>query len=180
MDLALATRLAGDRARFLSFVQRQLGGRTGAEDLLQAALLKAAEQGHGLREGEHAEAWFFRLLRNLVVDARRRAAREQRALDEGKLADGAPAEAGAGERICRCAASLVPTLPPSQARLLRRVDLEGASLAEVAAEERITANNAGVRLHRARAALREKLKLVCGACARRGCLDCGCPPRTVV
>jgi RNA polymerase sigma-70 factor (ECF subfamily) len=34
---------------------------------------------------------------------------------------------------------------------------------------------AAVRLHRVRAALRDKLKLVCGACARHGCLDCGCP-----
>jgi hypothetical protein len=34
-----------------------------------------------------------------------------------------------------------------------------------------------VRLHRARATLRDKLRVVCGACARHGCLDCSCRHR---
>jgi RNA polymerase sigma-70 factor (ECF subfamily) len=72
---------------------------------------------------------------------------------------------------------LAETLKPAHAHLIRRVDVDGASVPEVASEEGITRNNAAVRLHRARAALRNKLKLVCGACARHGCLDCGCPRR---
>jgi RNA polymerase sigma-70 factor (ECF subfamily) len=74
---------------------------------------------------------------------------------------------------------LVPTLKPEWARIVRRVDLEGASVPVAAREEGITPNAAAVRLHRARAALRDKLRIACGACAREGggCLECDCHRR---
>jgi RNA polymerase sigma-70 factor (ECF subfamily) len=68
-------------------------------------------------------------------------------------------------------------LKPDWATIVRRVDLEGTSVPEVARDEGIAPNAAVVRLHRARGALRDKLRVVCGACARHGCLDCGCRPR---
>lgn len=41
----------------------------------------------------------------------------------------------------------------------------------------VTANNASVRLHRARRALKEQLLRACGACAAHGCLECSCRRR---
>ena len=38
----------------------------------------------------------------------------------------------------------------------------------------ITANNAGVRVFRARQALRKRVVSWCGSCAERGCIDCTC------
>ncbi|MGZ7100373.1 MAG: RNA polymerase sigma factor, partial [Candidatus Angelobacter sp.] len=38
----------------------------------------------------------------------------------------------------------------------------------------ITAENAAVRVHRARKALRRQVELPCGTCAEHGCLDCHC------
>ena len=54
------------------------------------------------------------------------------------------------------------------------VEMEGAPVSEVAKSENITANNAMVRLHRARKALQGRLVETCGACTEHGCLDCHC------
>jgi RNA polymerase sigma-70 factor, ECF subfamily len=75
--------------------------------------------------------------------------------------------------VCACVAGLAGTLKPEYAQALRRVDLEGASLALLAEEAGITPNNAKVRLHRARQALARRLEQSCGtSCCRRGCVDC--------
>ena len=49
-----------------------------------------------------------------------------------------------------------------------------ALLVAFAASAGITPNNAGVRLHRARRALRRQTLAFCRACAEHGCLDCSC------
>jgi len=68
----------------------------------------------------------------------------------------------------------VETLKPEYATAIKRVDLDGATVVALAREAGITANNAGVRLHRAHEALRRQLALSCGTCATHGCLDCHC------
>jgi RNA polymerase sigma-70 factor (ECF subfamily) len=78
--------------------------------------------------------------------------------------------------LCRCFEPLLSTLPSTQAGLLRLVELEGRPVADAARVLGISANNASVSLHRARAALRAKVEETCGACAEAACLDCDCPP----
>jgi RNA polymerase sigma-70 factor (ECF subfamily) len=168
-------RLAGKREAFLRFARSRLGDEERAEELLQAAYARASEPAAALRNGESAEAWFYQVLRNAAADLHRRRARSSGTveLDEALEELGLPPEQ-LREVACACVAGVIETLTPAHARLVRRVDLEGASVPAVAAEEGITPNNAGVRLHRARAALRERLRRACGACARHGCLDCHC------
>jgi len=110
-------------------------------------------------------------VRNGLIDAHRRHQVEQKSLEHERPE---PRDEDLFRAICTCVGGVIDTLKPEYKELLRRVDLEGASAAEAARATGITANNAGVRLHRARAALRDKLKAVCGACARHGCLDCRC------
>ena len=156
---------------FLGFLRARLGTEDAARDALQSAYVKAMEKADTIRDDESAVAWFYRLLRNALVDAHRRQQTEQKSLEQAK-AD--PQDKDLFRAICTCVGGIIDTLKPEYSYLLRRVDLEGASVPEAARAAGITANNAGVRLHRARAVLRDKLKGVCGACARHGCLDCGC------
>jgi len=170
--------LAARKPQFLGFLRSRLGDERLAEEVLQAAYLRALEKGGAIREDRSSVAWFYQLLRNAIIDLHRARARGPDAppLDEvDDAALGVPPEQ-LREAACRCLEAVVDTLSPAHARLLRRVDLEGASVPAVAEEERITPNNAGVRLHRARAALRDRLRRVCGACSRHGCLDCHCGP----
>ena len=75
---------------------------------------------------------------------------------------------------CRCVAELLDTLKPEYATALREVEMQERSVGEYAREAGITANNAAVRLHRARTAMRNQLLKSCGTCAEHGCLDCTC------
>ena len=75
---------------------------------------------------------------------------------------------------CACITAMVDTLKPEYGAALRRVDLDGLSVRGFAEEVGITPGNAGVRLHRAREALRRQLARSCGTCLDHGCLDCRC------
>ncbi len=170
------TVLVANHRRFLAFLKRRVGSRAQAEDILQAALLKSLESRARVRDEGSVVAWFYRVLRNAVIDHYRAAAAEQRALEAAAppvVAE--PGFAAELERaVCTCVLEELATLRPAYGRLLRRVDVEGRSIRDVAKELGIPANNARVRLHRARRALRDRLRLTCRTCADHGCLDCTC------
>jgi RNA polymerase sigma factor (sigma-70 family) len=166
-------RLVDSHRDFLRFLERRVRDRATAEDILQAAFVRSIEKASTIRDDESVVAWFYRLLRNALVDHYRRTAREARALeheDDPTMAY----EAELRGTICACVDRLVPTLKPEYADIVRRVDLQEEPLADVAAALGITANNAGVRLHRARQGLKRALERSCGTCATHGCLDCRC------
>jgi RNA polymerase sigma factor (sigma-70 family) len=175
---AVTRALVENHRRFLSFLERRVGSRAVAEELLQNAFVRSLEKGGELRDGENAVAWFYRLLRNALIDHYRRQAAEGRALErEAREATEVGPDPELKDAICACVGELLPTLKPEYSELLRRVDLEERSVTEVAAEVGITPNNAGVRLHRARHALKQQLERSCGTCATHGCLDCSCQRR---
>ncbi len=167
--------LVENHRHFLAFLERRVASQAVAEELLQAAYVRTLEKGGALREGESAVAWFYRLLRNALIDHYRRLAAEGRALErEAREASEASPDPELREAVCACMKALLPTLKPEYAELLQRVDLDERSVPEVAAEVGITPNNAGVRLHRARHALKRQLERSCGTCATHGCFDCSC------
>jgi RNA polymerase sigma-70 factor (ECF subfamily) len=170
--------LVENHKRFLAFLERRGGSRETAEDILQEGFSRALEQAEALRDRESAVAWFYRVLRNAVVDHHRRLGAEGRALAwvAGATADDAEPgpDAELHATVCDCVSDLVETIKPEYGAALRRVELDGVSVADYAREQGITANNAGVRLHRARAALRRQVVQSCGTCVEHGCLDCAC------
>ena len=171
--------LVENRRRFLAFLQRRLGDRDAAEDLLQAAYLRGLEHLGELRSDESVVAWFYRLLRNALVDHWRRRGGERRGAERlaRELGDARVPAPEVEAELCRCFEAQLGDLPPGYADILRRVDLEGQRPVDFASDHKISANNAMVRLHRARRALRDRLLHLCGACAEHGCLDCGCHSR---
>lgn len=171
--------LVDNQRRFLSFLERRVGGRAIAEEILQSAYLRAVEKGIPADDSEGTVNWFFAVLRNAVTDHYRRRAVESGALE--RIADeGIPeiADPELREEVCACLRRLLPTLHADYAAILQKVDLEDRPVSEVADELGITPNNAGVRLHRARGALRKQLERSCGACATHGCLECSCGGKT--
>ncbi len=168
--------LVENHRRFLDFLERRTGSRAEAEDLLQTAFVKLLERGAEPRDGESTVAWLYRLLRNASIDRQRSEASRARALERRAEVERALHEEDPelhGE-ICRCVRDLLPTLKPEYAELLRRVDLEGQAVVGAAEALGVSANNAGVRLHRARKALLREVQRSCGTCATHGCLDCSC------
>lgn len=168
--------LVENHRRFLSFLKHRVANPSDAEEILQAAFVKSVEKSNAIRDSETVVAWFYRLLRNAVIDYYRHAnagrqAIERLALMETETGDTQP---DVEKNVCRCVTDLLPTLKDDYSALLRRVDLEETSIGDVAAQTGQTTNNVRVKLHRARAAMRKQLLLSCGICARHGCLDCDC------
>ncbi|MEO7987073.1 MAG: sigma-70 family RNA polymerase sigma factor [Gemmatimonadales bacterium] len=167
--------LLDNHARFLAFLERRVESRDLAEDILQEAFVRSLDHADSLRSPESATAWFYRVLRNGVTDHFRRQGTRSRALDRlAAESDAADSDAELEAAVCACVLGLVETLKPEYAAALRRVDLDGVSVRGYAEETGITPGNAGVRLHRAREALRKQLARSCGTCLEHGCLDCRC------
>jgi RNA polymerase sigma-70 factor (ECF subfamily) len=168
--------LVEHRARFLAFLEKRVGGRDAAEEILQQAYLRGMDRGGGLRAGESAVAWFYRLLRNVLADHWRRCDAERRALAvyAGEAATAAADDGALLEAVCGCVTGLVGTLKPELAAILRDVDLGGVPLRAFAARAGITANNAAVRLHRARQALGRQLRRTCAVGNIAALRDCDC------
>jgi RNA polymerase sigma factor (sigma-70 family) len=146
-----------------------------AEEILQAAFVRSVEKADTIRDEETAVAWFYRLLRNALTDHWRRQDARGRALDRfaGESSEEAP-DPELLATICACLNDIVPSLKPEYAKAIELVDLQGKPVVEAARELGITTNNAGVRLHRARLALKRELERACGTCTEHGCLDCHC------
>lgn len=172
---AAVQRLVGSHREFLGFLERRLGDRALAEDLLQDAFVRGIEKAPDLRDDESARAWFYRLLRNAVIDRHRREQVAARRLqDLAEALDDRASEAAADRAVCACVSALLDNLPDDQARALRRIELEGARVVDFAREAGISESNAGVRVFRARRALAAEVRRACGTCAEHGCVDCCC------
>lgn len=170
--------LLDNHRRFLAFLEKRVGDRALAEDLLQDAFVRNLGKADAI-PAEGVVPWFYAALRNAVIDRHRRDAARGRALDAfaQEMAREQDARGETAREICACVTRVAATLKPEYAELLARVDVGGTSLKEYAAESGLTANNAAVRAHRARQALRLRVMESCGLCAEHGCVDCSCGSR---
>lgn len=162
------------RAEFLGFLTRRVGDPAAAEDILQAAYTKALQKGEQIQKAESVVAWFYRMLRNALVDDYRRTHARSRAHEQFVAEALLSYESEIEANLCACVRGVIRTLKPEYRTALERIDLGGESIADFAHAEDTTPNNASVRLHRARRAAAKKLTEVCGACADHKCLDCTC------
>lgn len=176
INAEVARALVENHRAFLGFLERRIGDRELARDVLQEAFLRGFEKLGTLRDDEAATAWFYRMLRNAVVDVRRRRAASERALDafEAELVGASEPPPETRTAVCACVARLAATLKPEYRDVLQSVEVEGRPVKEYAAKAGITASNAGVRVFRAREALRRQVVRSCGTCATHGCVDCTC------
>lgn len=78
------------------------------------------------------------------------------------------------DEVCACVSRLARTLKPEYADALHEIDVRGVAVKDYAAAQGLTASNAGVRVFRARQALRSQVMASCGTCAEHGCMDCRC------
>ncbi len=167
--------LLAHREEFVAFAAARIGERAAAEDLVQEALVRAIKGVKELRTGEALLGWFYRILRNAITDRYRRDGAAVRAIERLAEEPEVPSSEHAA-RACRCVSHLAQELKPEYEEALRRVEIDGAPVKDLAEELGITAGNAAVRVFRARQALRKKVVGYCKACAEAGCTECTCGP----
>lgn len=176
----LGTTLWANRNAFLGFLIKRLGNRVDAEDVLQEFCIRVLTRKDQLREVERMDAWLYAVLRSTLNDHYRKAGRSKRlkgaVSNEAQSAPVAEDPMEDMDVICGCVKGLVSELRPADADLIGRVDIDEADRSAVAAELGIKPGTLNVRLHRARAALRDVLLAHCGPCCRHGFADCSCSP----
>lgn len=159
---------------FTGFARSKLGDPELARDAVQESLVKAIGAEKQPDEGDVIK-WFYRILRRTIIDLYRRRDVRDRAMEayEAELNSAAP-DSTEKKMLCACYKRLLDEIPAQYRELIERVDMEGASLTVLAAENGVSANALTVQIHRARRRLRELLEATCRVCATHGCLDCHC------
>lgn len=168
--------LGARRGDFVAFVVNRVRDRALAEDLVQSALERAVEHQGELRDEDAVVAWFYRALRNAIVDRHRRRGTEERALADlaVEIDDRVEATEHRPASVCRCVLRVAESLKPEYVAALAAIEVDGAKVTEFAKANAISSSNAAVRVFRAREALRRGVLTACGSCAKSGCSDCTC------
>ncbi len=177
-DRDAAVLLVENHRAFLRYLERWVGDRALAEDLLQDAFVRNLDRLSSVPD-EALVPWFYRVLRNAAIDRHRRQGAEGRGLAAlaRELADAKVPSADMRQEICACVGRLARSLKPEYAEALQAVDVDEMPVKAFAEASGLTASNAGVRLFRAREALRRQVTASCGTCAEHGCVDCSCGKR---
>jgi RNA polymerase sigma factor (sigma-70 family) len=170
----VVAKLIEHRHEFLAFLERRVGSRALAEDILQDAFARGLDKVGQLEQDESATAWFYRVLRNAVTDHHRRAGAAAKKLDAFARELSQPPEPALESAVCHCVKGLAQSLKPEYAAALQAIEVEGIAVKDFAASHGISSGNAAVRVFRAREALRLQVKRCCGSCADDNCRDCTC------
>ena len=187
-EVALARALAaGESGAFERFVEHfrskifhyswlMCGQPDDAEEVAQEVLLKVFQNFRQLREPEHVRAWIFRIAKNACLIKRRKSVFAPQA--EVSVDDLAPAseitdtarlpdeELNRGE-VRAVLHQVITELPPAYRSVVVLRDLEQLSTEETAQILDLTTDTVKTRLHRARAAMRQKLDCY----LRNRCID---------
>ena len=159
--------LVENHRAFLRFLERRLCRRDLAEDVLQEAFVRTA----GRLDADPGRGPDSVVLPCHAQRRRRPAAAER---ERGARAGGAGGRAGGHRRapaeiqaeVCACVKRLAATLKPEYAEALASVDVDGLPVKQYAETAGLSPSNAGVRLFRARAALRRRVADSCGTLRR--------------
>jgi RNA polymerase sigma factor (sigma-70 family) len=173
---APVAKLLDNHRAFLRYLERRVGDRALAEDILQDAFAKVVARPEQAPSDEAIVPWFYRTLRNAAIDQFRRRGAAGRAYEafarELETHDAPTADMQA--EICGCVSRLAATLKPEYAEALTAIEIAGTPVKVFAEQKGLSPGNAAVRVFRAREALRKRVAESCGTCAEHGCSNCTC------
>jgi RNA polymerase sigma-70 factor (ECF subfamily) len=159
--------------RVFGLVFRMLGNRQEAEDVAQEAFLALHRHGHRFRGEARFSTFVYRVAANAALNRRRslgrRRSREEALAHRQDAGDDLPSTprdpedaASGGEIQLRVQAALLG-LPHDLRMAVVLYDIEGQSYGEIAQTLRIPEGTVKSRIHRARTALRDRLKALAHA-----------------
>jgi len=164
------------RNRFLGFLRRRLSSPQDAEDVFQEFCIKVLRHHAQIQNDERLDAWLGITLRNTLTDHYRRQATRNRGAEayavEAKVMQ--PSATDQDAPACGCIIAAMKKLKSPQKELLTRIDLQDEPRKAVAADLGLSLNSLGVRVHRARAALKQKITKFCAVCGEGNFMQCEC------
>jgi len=170
------TKLVEFRTRFLGFLRRRLSKPQDAEDVFQDFCVKVLRRYSQIQSHERLDAWLGITLKHALTDHYRRQATRSRGAEayaiESKVLEQEASDPD--EPACTCIVAAMKMLKRSQAELLTRIDLNDEPRKAVAADLGLSLNSLGVRVHRSRTALKEKIAEFCPVCGDGDFMICDC------
>ena len=155
---AIRERIAERRAWLYRMAMVWTGDPARADDLVQETRVRCLSRSADLRDDQRLDPWLFAVLKNCWRDSFRDRWRNKVELDDQALADGeGPAQTSDRDQAVARVHRAVDSLPEGQKAVVLRVDIQGYSYAEVAAELSIPVGTVMSRLCRARQRLAELL-----------------------
>lgn len=164
--------LLGLLPRLRRFALSLTGNMAEADDLTQAACLRALERRRRYRDGTRLDSWLFRIAQNLWIDERRRhRRRREQSIDSAPLSHvstPAWAETQAEDRLMLSAVDrAIMDLPEEQRAVLVLTTVDGLAYREAAAILGLPIGTVMSRLARARLALADALETASAKGARK-------------
>jgi RNA polymerase sigma-70 factor (ECF subfamily) len=146
-------------ARATTVARRLLGNTEDAEDLVQEAFIRALDRISTFDQSRAFAPWFFRLLINTGINARKaralRAAEPEREDFPSKAAN--PLELAEREELRVRFVAALAALPPRQRLVVSMFEVDGLSTAEIAEALGISCETVRWHHHQARQSLRHAL-----------------------
>jgi RNA polymerase sigma-70 factor (ECF subfamily) len=167
VDLAAAQEMLERYAgKIQRFARRMCRDSEDAQDVVQDTMFAAARGLHDFRADSSVSTWLFTIARSFCIKKRRRRAGQPEGEPLSIDAEGtrslrsqarAPDEAAGDRELGRALDAAIDALDPMYREVLLLRDVEGLTAPEVATALGLGVDAVKSRLHRARAAVREKL-----------------------
>ena len=150
------------RGPILGYLQRFVGDAALAEDLLQETLVRISKGLDRFEARSSVKTWAFKIATHTAIDHLRRSKRELQLVELDEMAVAANPGEGLGERLVigemnACLREEIDRLPESYRAAILLHDLEGLSARETAEIVGCSIATAKIRIHRARARLKQAL-----------------------
>ena len=154
---------AAHQIGLLRYLRRAVGHPETARDLTQDVFVRIARSGTMPATDDERRAWIFRIARNLAIDHQRRhdvrfADREARDADGGTWHAGRERGRPAAQDTSAAVNEALAALDPLDRDVFLLREAGGLSYAEIAAACDLTVSAVRSRIHRARLALRDRLR----------------------
>jgi RNA polymerase sigma-70 factor (ECF subfamily) len=148
------------------YLERMCGNTATADDLLQETLLKIARGLPGFEGRSNVKTWAFTIATRVATDHYRRPETRASIVDVDDARDLSDADVDVGDRLVidemsSCVREVIDSLPEDYRAALVLHDLEGMTAAETADACGCSVSTAKIRIHRARARLKEALEREC-------------------
>jgi len=147
----------------LGYLVRMTGNTADADDLLQEALIRMARELPRLRSPGAAKGWAYRVATNVAIDflRKKKKVRFEEFDDESTPVDGGELDGLVVDEMNDCIRGVIDRLPPDYRAAIVLSNLQGLSVAETASVMGTSVGAAKVRIHRAKARLKEALNREC-------------------
>jgi RNA polymerase sigma-70 factor (ECF subfamily) len=150
----------------LRYLERYVGDRAAAEDLLQETLMRMDKGLSSFAGRSSIKTWAFSIASRVAADYFRHPGRKTRIVDLDEVAEPIDSDRAIDERLVvdamnDCVRQVIDSLPEAYRAALILHDLEGLSAEQTAEICDCSVASAKIRIHRARLRLKEALKKQC-------------------